>query len=76
MHKSIILNKSLNPNPQIIYNLAIHLPHDINFYLNISLFEKTGNYFLLSRIRGSRILLIKSINSLPQGEKRTIVYEY
>lgn len=71
-HKYVILNKSLNPNPRIIYNLAIHLPHDIMFYLNISLFENTNNYFLLTRDLRFEDSIIKSISSLPQGEREQL----
>jgi hypothetical protein len=71
-HKFIILNKSINPNSPVLFNLTTHLPNDKIFQINITLFKETNNYFLLNRNLVFDDSAIRSINALPKGERERL----
>lgn len=71
-HRFIIFSKQVNPNPQLIFNVSTHLPGDLKFYLNISLFKSTSNYLLLNRDLRFDRASVKSIDTLPKGEREKL----
>lgn len=71
-HKFIILNKNIKPKSPILFHLTTHLPNDQIFYIDITLFKETNNYFLLHRNMVFDDSAVRSIDALPKGERERL----